>query len=372
MTTAMRSLLLCLLKQQVAEAAASSSTLLTISVDPARISLAQAQLQARRAIRADRHRNIVVQLGAGTHRIAAGEGLWLTAEDSPAPGHTLTWRGAAGATVVSGGAPVGGWAPMHDPTGTLPPGVMAAPAPTKLAIGATARHLFVNGVRALRTRMNASMFNASVVAAAPWPLAGCRWPGLCLDTNKTKYSVASTAPLNWSNPQDIEFIFSGAGGRGTESMFDGYKVACWAEPRCTVGAIMRGTNSTVDFIMKNPAFYNVAWRDGPITVNRPGTPPFIWIENVREHLSEPGQWYFDRTTRQVLYLPFPGQNMSEVTAVLALEQTLVHHQNVSNVQWQDIIFEHGTVGQQCHCFCTLSRSLSNPVSLCTVASPNGR
>eukprot|EP01050_Picozoa_sp_SAG11_P017581 SAG11_NODE_2551_length_3229_cov_2.569649_2_plen_520_part_00 len=317
----------------------SLASSLTISVEPAETSLIEAQAQIRSALRGNRDRNIIVDLGPGVHRVPVG-GLRLTADDSPAPGRMLTWAGRAGGTVLSGGDNVTGWSLLND--SPLPPGVMVAPAPATMAPGATARQLYVDGMRAQRTRMNASAFNASIAAAAPQPLVGCQWPGICLNSNKTSYSAASAAPITWSNPEDVEFVFSGAGGRGTSTMFDGYRVACWAEPRCTVEAIRRGPTNTTEITMKNPAFYNIAWRDGPITVNRPRTPPFIWIENVREHLAQPGQWYFDRSRRQVLYWPLPGQDMSQVTTVLAVEELLVRHDGVSNLRWSGITFEAAT------------------------------
>ena len=249
--------------------------------------LAEAQARLRLALRANPRIDVVVHLLPGTHRVPVG-GFRLTEEDSPAAGTTLEWRGEPGATTVSGGEPVTGWAALRDPR--LPAGVMVAPAPAQLAAGATARHLFVDGVRASRTRENVSSFNASLVAAAPLPLAGCQWPGLCLNKNKTAYTVPGQLP--WSNPMDVELVFSGAGGRGTTTMKDSFLVACWAEPRCTVGSLSAPGGNITTLTMKQPCFYNLAFRDAPITVNRPGTPPpvrkppsrFVHVHSCAEKL----------------------------------------------------------------------------------------
>jgi hypothetical protein len=94
----------------------------------------------------------------------------------------------------------------------------------------------------------------------------------------------------WSstNPIDIEFVYA----------------AGMAEPRCTIDHI-NGTK----IMMKQPCFWNLLNRDwGAIT-----TPP-IWIENVKEHLTSPGQFYFDRKKHELLYYPLPGQDMSKVSA----------------------------------------------------------
>ena len=80
----------------------------------------------------------------------------------------------------------------------------SAPAP------ASARHLFVDGARAARTRRNATI----------------TLPGLKLDgfpeCVACSYSVNSTDALTWSNPGDVEFVYS---------------LASWSEPRCTVDSV---------------------------------------------------------------------------------------------------------------------------------------
>ena len=77
----------------------------------------------------------------------------------------------------------------------LPAGVFAAPAP-HLPTG-TARHLFVDGVRARRTRMNSTM----------------AVPGLHLESRSDCPACfyASSTTLNWSNAVDVEFVYSGVG-----------------------------------------------------------------------------------------------------------------------------------------------------------------
>ena len=111
--------------------------------------LAEAQRQLRAAL-AQGSRDAIIELLPGSHRVPRG-GLLVTAEDSPSDGHTVEWRGSSG-SALSGGEPVTGWSKIEgDPS--LPGGVYAAPAPPSLPNG-TARHLYVDGVRAARTRVN--------------------------------------------------------------------------------------------------------------------------------------------------------------------------------------------------------------------------
>ena len=110
--------------------------------------LAEAQRQLRAAL-AQGSRDAIIELLPGSHRVPRG-GLLITAEDSPSDGHTVEWRGSA-SSALSGGEPVTGWSKLNDPS--LAAGVYAAPAPPSLPNG-TARHLYVDGVRAARTRVN--------------------------------------------------------------------------------------------------------------------------------------------------------------------------------------------------------------------------
>jgi hypothetical protein len=93
--------------------------------------------------------DIVVRLAPGEHLVPAG-GLRLGPEHTPAEArHTVTWQGA-GAASVSSACNVTGWAPAPASAG-FPAGTVAAPAPAALG-GAVVRHLWVDGVRAPRTR----------------------------------------------------------------------------------------------------------------------------------------------------------------------------------------------------------------------------
>ena len=98
-------------------------------------------------------RDVVVELQPGRHAVPPG-GLLLGPEHSPAsPAHAVRWQAVPGAapgnTSVHGGVAVTGWKPSSDKA--LPPGVMAAPMPPQL-VGKRARHLYVGGTRANRTR----------------------------------------------------------------------------------------------------------------------------------------------------------------------------------------------------------------------------
>ncbi len=48
-----------------------------------------------------------------------------------------------------------------------------------------------------------------------------------------------------------------------------------------------------------------------------------YVENVREELKQPGQWYLDRSTGVLTYLPLPDEKLTNVTLVAPLLEKLV-------------------------------------------------
>lgn len=295
--------------------------------------------------------DVTIHVPRGHHRVPAG-GFLLTALDSPAAGHRVTWRGEVGA-VMSGGENVTGWGPSADPS--LPAGAWVAPAPPGLA-ATTSRQLYVNGVRAMRTRV---------------PLSVAVPGGLTLEqrVDCPACSYLSPASLGWAHPGEVEFVYS-AVAQG------------WSEARCAVDGLQPGppspTNCTQDpsrqgdcgfpssteadcvgnktaahpdgccwvpggeapsghwcvtpalpgpgtagtrITMKQPCFWNL--------VNRPfqpvgGAPP-PFVDNVREHLavSPPGTFYHDISKAQLVYLPRSGEDMLTAVVVVAVEESLL-------------------------------------------------
>ena len=70
--------------------------------------------------------------------------------------------------------------------------------------------------------------------------------------------------------------------------------------------------------------------------------PPTTVANVREHLDSPGQWYLDRTRGEVLYYPLPGQNVSAVPAISAVEETLLALDHAARQSFANVSFEFAT------------------------------
>ena len=62
------------------------------------------------------------------------------------------------------------------------------------------------------------------------------------------------------------------------------------------------------------------------------------VYNTREGMTEPGQWYLDRTRGKVVYRPEPGEDMAKLDVRLPLVQTLVRARKVKDVAFEGLTF----------------------------------
>eukprot|EP01045_Picozoa_sp_COSAG04_P007178 COSAG04_NODE_368_length_15757_cov_6.049176_11_plen_154_part_00 len=107
---------------------------------------------------------------------------------------------------------------------------------------------------------------------------------------------------------------------------------------CDKAAAVAQSAGSTRITMKQPCFFNLVMGKPLSMGNR--TPAFV--DNVREHLNTPGQWYFDKARQEILCYPLPGQDLNKVEVIVAVEETLVKHVTLQNHAWRGITFEHGT------------------------------
>ncbi len=78
---------------------------------------------------------------------------------------------------------------------------------------------------------------------------------------------------------------------------------------------------------------NAAFRLSP----KPGFPPGAFgvqeycIWNVQEGMTRPGQWYFDRTARRIVYWPLPNEDMASVKAFAPTQRSILHIEDAKNI-----------------------------------------
>ncbi|MEU3983596.1 discoidin domain-containing protein [Streptomyces sp. NPDC026672] len=234
-------------------------------------------------------RDIHVELLSGTYRL--NRTFSLTERDSGTNGHRVVYEAAPGADpVISGGSQVTGWKPVD-----------AGHKVYKAHVGdLDTRQLYVNGELETRARgqENPSGFTKT----------------------STGYTITDTSMDGWKNQGDIEVI-SRIG---------------WMMLRCPV-KLISGTTMT----MQQPCFHNANLHDG----NQIGNPN--WLENARELMDTPGEWYLDKSAGDLYYMPKDGQDLATATVTVPRVQDLVDLDGttdhpVSNVSFQGITFSYST------------------------------
>ena len=263
--------------------------------------LARAQ-QAVRAVDQATSGEITVNLAGGTYRQT--QPLTFTAADSSTgSAGDIWWKAEPGAyPVVSGGAQVTGWT-LADSAKDI----WSAPAPAALT---DTRQLYVNGVRATR-------------ATGALPVA--------VTQTATGYTTAAGDPMaSWANQSAIEFVYSGGLGK-------------WTEPRCPAASI----TSTV-ITMAQPCWDNSTQRvlrtDGSgRTVELVGSKSITEaptsVDNAYELLGTPGQWYLNRATHRVYYIPLSGQSMATADVEAPVVQTLLTTDGNASAEFHGVVFQ---------------------------------
>jgi hypothetical protein len=249
-------------------------------------------------------KDIVVELAGGVYELSAP---WqLTPADSGTNGYNVRYVAVSGAQpVLSGGLTIQNWS-LHDSQKNIYQAAVPA--------GFNTRQLYVNGVRAQRARL-------TLLAPTPGP------PTLGAGaTGSTQgYQVDIAGMTAWANVRNIEAVMS-----------DG-----WLENRCPVDSISAG-----QIVLQNPC-WNLA-NSGPLYMQG----GLNWLENAYAFLTEPGQWYLDRSVNLVYYIPHSGEDLATDDVVAGKLEQLVtaagtldasgNPQFVENISFQGLTFAYAT------------------------------
>lgn len=249
-----------------------------------------------------------IVLRGGTYRLTSP--LRLTPADSGSAEHQLIIAAAPGEhPIISGAVRIDHWQEV-DPVRNL----WAAAVPPGIT---NSRQLYVDGVRALRTRG--------------------RIP-VSLTETPTGYIASDATMSSWRNPSEIEFVYTGGNSLWSETS-EG--LGAWTEPRCPVKAIQGRVitmaepcwdNSTKRVMLPNGV--RTANLVGPMSVGR--RPEYV--ENAFELLGTPGQWYFDRPAHRIYYIPRSGETLGSADVEMPVLQTLVEGEGSSAEPVHDIVF----------------------------------
>ncbi|WP_329454206.1 discoidin domain-containing protein [Streptomyces sp. NBC_01497] len=250
--------------------------------------LTTAQSEVRAATRTQRS-DIRVVLAGGTYRLDRTLAFDAAKGDGERDGHTVTYAAAPGAhPVLSGGERVQGWKKDAD-------GVWQATVPA----GTDTRQLYVDGVRGVRAR-----------GAAPTQFT----------RTATGYTTSNTALDAWKNISDTQFVYD----------------VGWTEIYCGVASVS-GTAVTMD----QPCFDNSTRKRYGVNADLP-----TYVENAKELLNDPGEWYLDKSAHTIYYKPREGQDLGAADVELPRLQTLVsgtgtEARPLTGLAFSGISFEYG-------------------------------
>ncbi|MFC0554809.1 discoidin domain-containing protein [Planotetraspora thailandica] len=235
------------------------------------------------------HGDIDVVLADGTYPLSRT--FTLTSADSGRNGHRITYTAAPGAhPVISGGTQVRGWT-LSDPAHNI----------YKAHVGdIDTRQLYVDGELETRARDRDNPPGFSKTA--------------------TGYTITDQSLQNLKNQQYIE----------VDSRWG------WMHYRCPVQNI-----TATAMTMQQQCWHNANLHEGQ-EIQTPS-----WLENAYEFLDTPGEWYLDKTTGDLYYMPKPGQNLSTATVTVPMVQDLVDLNGdidhpVRDVGFDGITFSYAT------------------------------
>jgi hypothetical protein len=241
-------------------------------------------------------RTITVLIRGGTYYLSS---TWaFTPEDSGSAKTPILFANYPGETpVISGGRLLTGW--RIGPNGswelTLPSGVYFT-------------QLWVNGARRYRPRTTPSGYLYFVNEYST--------TGSTTSVNEFTYRTppAGGVPSSMAHLGDVELI----------------NFEAWDVPHMRIKSVNTSTHTIVTTASLTRNSFFTGFINGH----------HFLLENVKEALKVPGQFYVDRPTGVITYLPKSGETMTNTTIVAPRLQKILTASNLGNVTFQGLTFAH--------------------------------
>lgn len=241
-------------------------------------------------------RTITVLIRGGAYYLPS---TWtFTAEDSGTPSTPILYANYPQETpVISGGRLLTGWRAGLNSSWelTLPSGVYFT-------------QLWVNGARRYRPRTTPNGYLYIV--------NGYSTTGSATTENELSYRTppAGGVPSSMANLSDVELI----------------NFEAWDVPHMRVKSV----DTTHDLIVTTTSLTKDSFFTGFINGHH------FLLENVKEALKVPGQFYVDRPTGTITYLPESGETMTGTTIVAPRLEKIMTATNLGYVTFQGLTFAH--------------------------------
>lgn len=262
-------------------------------------SLARARGALRRYLKGDAAPAAPAAVVVHGGRYELGEPFVVAWEDSGTEAAPVTYRAADGETpVLSGGRAITGWRPGEN-------GVWTASVPEAAAGKWPFRQLFVNGRRAVRARTP----NKSDKDYC-WRVQGAT---LTKDLKTHSVTVGPGRVARWERLGEVELIV----------------LKNWATLHKRIQSVDPATGS-ITLVPPHVKYFSG---------NRAKRGTACFVENAREFLDAPGEWYLDPDAGTVHYMPLPGEDMTAADVVVPVLDRVVDLRGTKDSPVRYVIFE---------------------------------
>lgn len=262
----------------------------------------EAARQAVAAINADMTGNIYVNIEPGSYQRSTA--FTLLRQDGGSKGFSVIYRGTKDlASTITGGRRITGWEKVEN-------GLYRA----KVTDVESFRQFYINGRRRTRSNSNNGQLLKNLVTfynpTIPINLNGA-------DIEKCAVRKDIPADVRYGiiiNNADLE-------GIDTENLKGAEFVlyVSWVVERALIRDVYRIDSKhsvvSLDYLQGRSMFFV------PSPAKLDGMP--YYFENSRQLLDKPGEWYFDKTSQYLYYMPKEGEDMAKVQAVIPAADKLI-------------------------------------------------
>ena len=225
-----------------------------------------------------------VRLRGGVYRVT--EPITFEPQDSGSPGSPITYTAREGERpVIDGGRHIRGWKPCGN-------GTWMAEVPDLEAGPWHFRHLYVNGEPRNRPRMPKEGFHR----VAGFPEGTGKTVGYHTDCQSFEFAQGDINP-DWTHIEDVEVIV----------------YHFWTDSHLPIDSIDVEKRIVTFKHKAGKVFTDDFTEDGARYV----------VENAFEALTEPGEWYLNRHSGILYYIPMPDEDMAEAEVVAPIAPALI-------------------------------------------------
>jgi hypothetical protein len=251
---------------------------------------------------------VTVFLRGGVYRLR--EPMVFTPEDSGTAGAPVTYTAyKSERPVVSGGRTISGWTKQGN-------GVWTATIDDVKAGLWYFNQLFVNG----ETRRRAHIPNTGFLRVKGFPEGTSKTVDYHKDCQSFEFAPGDIRP-DWHNRDDVEVIV----------------YHFWTDSHLPVQSVDTAKNIVTFKHKAGKVFTDDFTENGARYI----------VENVLEGLDAPGEWYLDRKTGVLSYIPMPGENPAALEIVAPVAPALLRFEGdpaqqkfVEHLRFERLSFEH--------------------------------